>query len=53
MKKLWMSLGLIMLIVLLSACGNNENVHENDKVDKMGKSVLLSMEIINVLIVKR
>ncbi|MCD8920359.1 DsbA family protein [Staphylococcus gallinarum] len=37
MKKLWMSLGLIMLIVLLSACGNNENVHENDKVDKNGK----------------
>ena len=32
-----MSLGLMMLIVLLSACGNNENVHENDKVDKNGK----------------
>ncbi|MCG7338130.1 DsbA family protein [Staphylococcus sp. ACRSN] len=37
MKKLWMSLSLLACIILLSACGNSDNVHKDDKVDKDGK----------------
>lgn len=37
MKKLWISLSIIMLIIFLSACGTNEDVHKKDKVDKNGK----------------
>lgn len=37
MKKLWLCMGLVAIMILVTACSNDQHVHKNDKMDKNGK----------------
>ncbi|MCE5001199.1 thioredoxin domain-containing protein [Staphylococcus pseudoxylosus] len=37
MKKLWLCMGLVAIMILVTACSNDQHVHKNDKMDENGK----------------
>ncbi|MGW7976524.1 protein-disulfide isomerase [Staphylococcus xylosus] len=37
MKKLWLCIGLVAIMILVTACSSNQHVHKDDKMDENGK----------------
>lgn len=37
MKKLWLCMGLVAIMILVTACSSDQHVHKNDKMDENGK----------------
>lgn len=37
MKKLWLCMGLVAIMILVTACSSDQYVHKNDKMDENGK----------------
>ncbi|MFQ3903946.1 DsbA family protein [Staphylococcus sp. KG4-3] len=37
MKKLWLCIGLVAIMILVTACSSNQHVHKDDKRDENGK----------------
>lgn len=37
MKKLWLCIGLVAIMILVTACSSDQHVHKDDKIDENGK----------------
>lgn len=37
MKKLWLCIGLVAIMILVTACSSDQHVHKDDKMDENGK----------------
>lgn len=37
MRKLWLSIGLVAIMILVTACSSDQHVHKDDKIDENGK----------------
>ncbi|MDW8565793.1 DsbA family protein [Staphylococcus shinii] len=37
MRKLWLSIGLVAIMILVTACSSDQHVHKDDKTDENGK----------------